>query len=1729
VFRIKTYNRGVVHSAERIPPVPTAQPDLARTRPGIPVTIAVLANDAGIGLTITGYTQPAAGTLVLNPDQSFTYTPGASGPGQDGFAYTVRDAQGATATGSVTITVERPNAVPVAADDAARVITGSSAVVAVLANDNDPDGDPLTVSALEAPGYGTVQIEPGQSVRYTPQSGFVGTDSFAYTVSDGRGGSATATVTVTVAAPNRAPVAQADLATTTIGRPVTIEALANDNDPDGDPLTLTGMTMPGHGNLSLNPDQSFVYAPDAGFTGKDSFTYTVRDPQGATATATVTVAVERANSPPVAAGDGATTPSGQAVTLNLLANDNDPDGDPLRLVALTMPLHGRLTANPDQSVTYTPDAGFTGKDSFTYRVSDGTAASEATAEVTVTPPSVATYTNGYRWRRRVMLPAQPVAAETADGFVLLVRETGAWLRGVANGGRIEHAAGFDLRFELADGTKLPHEVERYDGAAGELVAWVRIPGWRLTGRLELLLYYGKAGLAASEADPASTWRDYLAVWDPRTGRDRSGKGRDLAPANVADGSLIGPAGSFNGQAVATRADAGFLNGHEALTAQALVNADAAMVGSDRGILCQCAMGEAEFQAGLNLDLLSRTTSGVANTINFRVRCSDGGTFSLSAGGSHRTGPQLIHGVWRKGSLPELYLDGTLSPRSSTGAAVRSGTTQMASPGALYLGAGARDSATGGWRGLIDEVRLRSTALSAAWIATEQANLTAPAAFYGLGGEDEAGTADAAPVALPVAVTTRAGAAVDVDVLANSLDPDGGPQLTIAAVGAPAQGRTAIVGSVVRYTPVAGYVGTDRFTYTVTSGTRSSTGTVTVTVTVPPIQAVDDTATTTAGQAVTVAVLGNDTGTGLSLAAASDPSRGTVARNADNTLTYTPSAGFAGVDSFTYTATNGLASSTGKVTVTVRESAAVSPYRYAHKPPATLLPASDTDIVVWNVPAAGGTCPYVGEPSQVLLIAGPDAPLEGAILAEGLRFKAVFLIGATWRKKGATAATAPSGRSVKGGDYARIGFAAGLGLAPVLFVGNVDLDWHTSEPTVWGDFLATGSQGEPLELYVQKVFCRKGSYGFADAATGATASLSDFLQPKLGALGNLRFGDCDLRWGYQTIFCKNPSDIVPANARLLLQDVVFRANPSATDVHGGDGSYRQTVYVHAMGDLTGKVVNDEVVKGRYWAMFSRNVTAMAHPSFTASFAPYLVPGTTPAGAPVLASGEVQFPDYKSPGHADKPFNGNWRWNTEPSTPVVSTNEVGHPVRVTTAAKLREILTSDAGQLPDGLTAPKRQITVTSMAQLAAAIGGNFSGLTTVPAGATGPLQPGDHVILKDGVYASSSLLTVAASGTAADPIVIRAETAPRGTTAASATAARIRCPILVTGDHVTFWGLMQLDAPIYSGLGGRVAGSLITRANATRILRCWFLGTDFMAAQGYQLSFTPDARNGLVKHCTFEFDATNVKNPATLTGVQYFRGIGVDLQAGKANNAGLEIAWSLFKNLPGTDLNGWNIDYHDINTSAINVGGTINKNAGVVWGGRVHHCVLTGCGDNVDLSFRCDGGEVSYCTATNGKAGLRARCAQNLRFVGNWTDALGFQCYGNGHYYNGNVLAGNASILLFGGDRTLEAYLADTNAGSDQYCVSKDATLIGNKGKVVVGQDPTWGVDPARITEAARGVKLHQHMDAAGTAVSAMGTVVRAGLRYQAPSFSSSLPAGEAVATAVRLGEDQVGFRASWAD
>jgi hypothetical protein len=170
---------------------------------------------------------------------------------------------------------------------------------------------------------------------------------------------------------------------TTLVVEVTEGVLANDYDPEGLLLTATLVSDVIHGQLTFHDDGSFQYTPETDFEGQDVFSYSAQDGNRSSAEVKVTLTVFRPNAPPKAEDDQAATSTGIPVDIDLLANDSDPDGNVLTVESLTPAEHGEVLDNGDGTVTYTPEAEYTGVDSFSYTVIDGNGSS-ATAVVTVT-------------------------------------------------------------------------------------------------------------------------------------------------------------------------------------------------------------------------------------------------------------------------------------------------------------------------------------------------------------------------------------------------------------------------------------------------------------------------------------------------------------------------------------------------------------------------------------------------------------------------------------------------------------------------------------------------------------------------------------------------------------------------------------------------------------------------------------------------------------------------------------------------------------------------------------------------------------------------------------------------------------------------------------------------------------------------------------------------------------------------------------------------------------------------------------------------------------------------------------------------------------------------------------------------------------------------------------------------------------------------------------------------
>ena len=178
------------------------------------------------------------------------------------------------------------------------MLAGSSSLVDVLANDTDIDSAVLTLTSVSSASHGSVVIESGQ-VRYTPNTGFAGSDSFTYTIADGDGGSAGSSVTVSILVHNTPPVANADSAETNEDTSVLVDVLANDTDAESQALTLVSVGGAAHGSVVIDGAQ-VRYSPDADWYGADSFSFIVRDSVGATGSGTVGITVKSVNDAPTA-------------------------------------------------------------------------------------------------------------------------------------------------------------------------------------------------------------------------------------------------------------------------------------------------------------------------------------------------------------------------------------------------------------------------------------------------------------------------------------------------------------------------------------------------------------------------------------------------------------------------------------------------------------------------------------------------------------------------------------------------------------------------------------------------------------------------------------------------------------------------------------------------------------------------------------------------------------------------------------------------------------------------------------------------------------------------------------------------------------------------------------------------------------------------------------------------------------------------------------------------------------------------------------------------------------------------------------------------------------------------------------------------------------------------------------------------------------------------------------
>ena len=802
----------------------TTQPQL----PGVPESTDIAdqsANDGdSVNLDVSGHfsdpdgqslTYAATGLppgLSIDPNTgqiTGTIDPGASKHGPYTVRVTAIDPDGNHVTEEFTFDVANP--APDAVDDMVNTDVDTPIDIVAMANDSDPDGDALHIALInQQPANGTVTINTDGTITYTPNSGFTGTDSFTYVLEDANGGRDEATITVNVGnddggvpqvtGPNGGavgpdgeimdPVSLEDGATIT-----PIDAGSHFSDPDGQPLTFSATGLPE--GLSIDPATGQItgtLAHDASASGPYEVTITAVDPDGKQVSGTLTLNVN--NPAPVAADDEGWTNPDTPLQLGVMANDADPDGDAFDISISGPPANGTVVVNGDGSVTYTPNSGFTGTDTFEYTITDEQGATD-TAEVTVhvgDDGSGAGGGNGGGLGPNVGLVDRVYDdGETIDPIVLddLILDP--------EGGAITYTVSglpAGLVFDPATGTisgTVDHSASQ-DGTDP-----VNAPG-----------DYTITVTATDAAGTTVTQTFTMTVGNP-------------GPDAVDDAATTDENAAVSGDVLANDSDTA--PDSDALTVSE-VNGDAALVGepvdgSAGGTFTVNADGTWTFDPGTDFESLADGESR-ATSITYEVSDGEGGydtaTLTVTVSGSN-DGPIIAPPAVQR----DLTDGETITPIDVS--------TAISNPNGLSL--------TYAATGLPDGLAIDPATGVITGTVADNASVSGPyyalVTAYGPGGEMTSVTvalnvSNVDPQAQDDDAATTEDTAVVVNVLANDTDgaPDG-DELMVTGTTTPANGSVTInADGTITYTPNSGFVGTDTFDYTVSDGQG---GTVTATVTV----------------------------------------------------------------------------------------------------------------------------------------------------------------------------------------------------------------------------------------------------------------------------------------------------------------------------------------------------------------------------------------------------------------------------------------------------------------------------------------------------------------------------------------------------------------------------------------------------------------------------------------------------------------------------------------------------------------------------------------------------------------------------------------------------------------------------------------------------------------------------------------------------------------------------------
>ncbi len=356
---------------------PVAVDDENFTFQDIPTAGTLADNDYdpdGDMLTFSLVTGTPDGTIVINPNGTYTYTPNPLIYGIETIQYKVCDPQGNCAFGILTMFVQFLNDPPQANDDIlfAKMNTPRSGNAA--ANDFEPDAESLVYSVLVGPSHGNIVLNSSGTFQYTPTSGYVGSDLVIYQACDPCNVCDQAQIQITVLASNNPPVAN-----NSPGNALnedtswTGQLSSYTTDPENDPITYSIIGQPAHGTVTVNPNTGQVtYTPAANYFGTDSFNYLACDYVGQCDPGTIGFNIAGINDPPTANNDpDYFGPEDQVMSSNVSVNDSDPESPALTFSLVSGPYHGSFVFLTNGSFNYTPDPNFHGFDSLLYKACDG--------------------------------------------------------------------------------------------------------------------------------------------------------------------------------------------------------------------------------------------------------------------------------------------------------------------------------------------------------------------------------------------------------------------------------------------------------------------------------------------------------------------------------------------------------------------------------------------------------------------------------------------------------------------------------------------------------------------------------------------------------------------------------------------------------------------------------------------------------------------------------------------------------------------------------------------------------------------------------------------------------------------------------------------------------------------------------------------------------------------------------------------------------------------------------------------------------------------------------------------------------------------------------------------------------------------------------------------------------------------------------------------------------------